>query len=216
MSNLNPTAEQIEAAYRNGARVRVSYVVMADQPRSEFTARLIATDGDTAYYTTDGVWYSRATRSESVAWEIETDDAWEVALLGEAYQHGMCTVAGCEQVATYTDLHWAAAGHQPYRCAAHADTEHQSCAAPTTERVRAVGWDWGTLSLFLLPSSGLTHENRYWAALMRDALPTPAEARARRAMAVVRYATRGGYPMPEWAAQVAIDLSTAQAAARTN
>lgn len=182
---MDITPEMIATAYRTGALVHVSYVVMEGQPRSEFTARLIATDGDTAYYTSDGVWYSRATRSEAVAWEIDVDDAWEVALLGEPYRQGLCTALDCKWPATHTDVHWAAGGREPYRCATHAEFTVHHIAAPRADQV---SWRWHELTAFLLPAVDLTRENAYWAALMRDALPTPAERRAKRAGVIARLA----------------------------
>lgn len=102
---------------------------------------------------------------------IAPEDDWEVALLGEPYARGLCTVLGCDRPATYTDAQWAASGHEPYRCADHASGVHVLAAPSATD----VSFSFDELTALLLPACGLTETRAYQAALMRDALPTPRE-----------------------------------------
>jgi len=79
---MGTTADMIATAHATAPHgyVRVSTSVVAGKPRSTFVAAVISVDGDTVTYTSDGVWYSRATRSEIVAWELidafDTDGPW--------------------------------------------------------------------------------------------------------------------------------------------
>lgn len=57
---------------------------------------------------------------------------WEEALLGEPYAHGMCTILDCGAPATHTDPAWAASGHEPYRCPAHAQVDVHVLASPVS------------------------------------------------------------------------------------
>jgi hypothetical protein len=114
---------------------------------------------------------------------------WELALMDDAsIIPGLCTVALCTMPATYTDPAWSRAGHQPYRCAQHADTTMHVLAAP---RLADATLDPEWLTLYLAHNGDdSTPTQRLSAALMRDAWLTPTERAARKAVARDRYAQR--------------------------
>lgn len=119
---MDITAESIAQAYATAPHgyVRVRHSIIAGEPWSSFVSTVVAVDGDTVAYTSDGIWYSRATRDESLAWElIDTPPAcehWECALIGPACAVGTdraadlpaCHVAGCDATPTHTDPAWSA------------------------------------------------------------------------------------------------------------
>ena len=68
---MNVTPALIARAFADRTHyVEVSHAVLEGQPWAVFTAFLIGTDGDTAYYTTDGVWYSKATNDQYTSWRV--------------------------------------------------------------------------------------------------------------------------------------------------
>lgn len=85
-----PSAETIaythEHAPWNGF---VSMVVLEGHAPSVWPVQVIETVGDTLIYTTDGVWYSVATRREGVTWWIATDDYSRDEALASLARMGM-------------------------------------------------------------------------------------------------------------------------------
>ncbi len=86
-----PSAETIAYAHEHSPRdYVVSVSVIAGQPRSTFRVHAIMTVGDVLYYTTDGVWYSTATRSDIADWEY----APEAEACPVSYRGQDCAVTG--------------------------------------------------------------------------------------------------------------------------
>lgn len=65
-----PSTSTIARAYTRGPRATISRTIIAGQPQSLSTVRVISTNGDTLTYTSDGVWFSTATRSDITEWEL--------------------------------------------------------------------------------------------------------------------------------------------------
>lgn len=55
--------DEIALAYAHGDTATLSYSIISGEPWHTATVRVIAVDGDTLYYTRDGIWYSAADRS---------------------------------------------------------------------------------------------------------------------------------------------------------
>lgn len=86
------TSEQIAEAFKNGQQAIVSATVIEDAPQVTGTVRVIAIDGDTLYYTSDGVWYSTFTRGRFGDWKlnVKASDLVEgdVILVDDAFKSG--------------------------------------------------------------------------------------------------------------------------------
>lgn len=63
-TTYTPTPDDILIAYAKGEMVTLTHHVMRDQAPSVSHAFLIHAEGDTVWYTTDGMWYTRSTRGE--------------------------------------------------------------------------------------------------------------------------------------------------------
>ena len=67
--------DEIQAAYKTGPVAIVRNAIIAGQPWRVLTVRVIRIDGDTLYYTTDGVWFSTHHRTPGLSnWELVTTD----------------------------------------------------------------------------------------------------------------------------------------------
>lgn len=73
-----PTPEDIRTAYRAEQFATVERSIIAGQPRSISRVRVIRAEGDTLYYTSDGVWYSTVTRDALADWHLDPSPAYEV------------------------------------------------------------------------------------------------------------------------------------------
>lgn len=60
-----------------GQTARITRSIIAGQPRTVDTVAVVSIDGDTLTYTADGVWFSTATRSAVVDWELVEGDTME-------------------------------------------------------------------------------------------------------------------------------------------
>ena len=76
MTHTQPPAvldlSSLEATYRNApyGYAIITRSVIAGQPRDVSRVVIVATDGDTLTYTTDGVWYSTVSRAQRASWRV--------------------------------------------------------------------------------------------------------------------------------------------------
>jgi hypothetical protein len=68
----------IREAFESGPTATVRSAIIAGQPWSVHTVRVIKTEGDTLYCTTDGVWYSMVTNGRYSEWSLDVEAAPEV------------------------------------------------------------------------------------------------------------------------------------------
>jgi hypothetical protein len=85
-NSSTPSPSTIARAYTRGPRATISRSIIAGQPRGLSTVHVISTDGDTLTYTTDGVWFSTATRNDITDWELLAP-ALPVYARGDAVQY---------------------------------------------------------------------------------------------------------------------------------
>lgn len=65
-----PTPEDIRTAYQGREFATVERSIIAGQPRAISLVRVIRVEGDTLWYTSDGVWYSTLTRNALADWYL--------------------------------------------------------------------------------------------------------------------------------------------------